>query len=119
MRIALQIGFVFLLFFSVYAYAEDSSKIEMQKVGGRTEATVPNTEPTREKPAGFFRKSCYIFETGILKTARCSSSMVGKITDSTVWGVQKTSDVLLSPIVKTLDIRRWFHKKQTSFRENV
>lgn len=102
---------IFLAFFTTTAYAQDSTTIEIQKTGGRTEALVLGTEPAQEKPTGFFGKSFYHLETGIITTAQFASSMVGKVTDSTVFGVQKTSDVFISPIVKTLDIKRWGHKK--------
>ncbi len=102
---------IFLAFFTAVVYAQDSRTIEIQKTGGRTEALVPTVETVREKPTGFFGKGFDAIETGIITAARFTSSMVGKATDSTVWGVQKTSDILISPMIKTLDVKRWGHKK--------
>lgn len=104
------------LFLSTRAYT-DSVPIQIQKVeGGRTEAIVPGSVVPREKPIGFANQSCYLFETSILKTARFTSLAAGKITDNTVWGIQKIANVIFSPIVKALDVRQWAHKKQTSSR---
>ncbi len=105
-----------LLLFSVSAYAKDPSAVEIQKVDGHNEAIVSDFDAPREKPTGWFGKTCYYIEGGILTTARTTSAVVGKVTDTTVWGVQKTSNVIISPIVKALDVRTWFRKK-TAVRE--
>lgn len=107
MKTKWQMGLIFLIFWSVQAYAQDSTTIEIQKVDGRTEALVPVQETVTEPPTGFFAKSFYSFETSVLKVAQLSSSAAGKVTDSAVWGIQRASDVLFAPIIKTLDVRQW------------
>lgn len=111
MNIKWHIWLLFLFFFSVLAYAEETT-IEIQKVGTRTEAVVPvDDRPARIKPTDAIGKGFYAFESGIVTTARFSSSMIGKITDATVLKTQKVSGMLFSPVFKTLDVKRWSHKK--------
>ena len=110
--------FFMFLFIQGYAHAQDAPVVEIQKVGGRSEAVVPSVKAAREKPTTIPGKIYYTFETGILKIARTSSAVVGKITQTTIWGFQKTSDVLFSPIIKTLDVKRWLNKKQMPSRES-
>lgn len=109
MNIKSQGVFVLFFFFSVCAYAQNSAEIKLENKEGRTQAVVPAREPVREKPAGFLGQSFYLFESGILTVARSASSAAGTVADSTVWGVQKSSDIVFAPIMKALDIRRWFH----------
>lgn len=115
MKLKCFIGILSLLLVHVCVYAQDLAPIQIQKVeGGRTEAVVPGSVVPKEKPTDFAGQGFYYFEAGILKTARFTSSYVGKVTDGAVWGIQKISEPIFSPIIKALDVKRWANKKQAS-----
>ncbi|GEM_PF-6408010 len=111
--------FVLLFIFSIEAYAQNAAPISVHEVDGRKEVVVPTTPEPKELPRGFFGKSFSIFETSIVKTARVSSAIVGKITDTTVYAVQKVTQPVFSPVFKALDVRRLSQKRQNSSRENA
>lgn len=120
MKLKCLIALISSLLIQVYAYAQEVAPIQIQKMeGGRTVAIVPGSIVPRERPTGFAGQSFYLFETSILKTARFTSSYVGKITDGTVLGVQKGSHVVFFPVIKALDVRRWTDQKQTSSRDQL
>ena len=117
MKIKVGVIILLLIFFSVHAYAQESASVKTQKKDGRTEIVLPASGKVYPEPTTAFGKGFRSFETGFMKGARHVSGSVGNVADKTVFGFQKVSSVVIAPLIKTLDVRRWFHKKQTSSRE--
>lgn len=114
----IKVGVIILLsmLFSVYAYAQEPAPVQTQKKAGRTEIVLPASGKIYPEPTTAFGKGFRSFETGFMNGARWVTGSVGNMADKTVLGVQKASSVVVAPFIKTLDVRRWFHKKQSSSR---
>ena len=117
MRTAKKITIIFLvsLFVTTLLWAAEEPEVAIQKTEGRTEAVVSSAGKTEQKPQK--KPLTRIISApgdAIVGIGKLSSSIVGKITDTTVRSVQTVGGFLFAPVFKTLDIQGKFKGKQDS-----
>ena len=107
--------FIVLCFSSNVLFAADNAEVALQKTEGRTEALVTAAKTQSEKPQrSFLNRAISAPGDAIVTTARFSSAIAGKVTDTTVKSVQTAGTFLFARIFKTLDILGQIKKRQSS-----
>ena len=86
----------------------EETKVELQKVEDRTEATVTSEAPSKPTlNVKWFNKPFVWIEQLLVGIARTTSTGVGLVVDTTVKGTETASGFLFSRFFNSLDYRKW------------
>jgi len=100
--------FLFLwVYSSTILFAAQESKVELRKFEDRTEAVVSAPQKPKSSDQKGLAKGLSDTQDGIAWIAATTCAVVGKGTDITISGFQKTFGFVLSPLFKTLDVVNW------------
>lgn len=101
--------------YSRFLFGAEEAQVDIQKIEGRTEATISSIEPREpEPPKEPLKQMLMLPERTIVGTARITSKVMGQVADASVLAVQTAGGFVLSPLVHAIDVKNWRQKSKST-----